>query len=509
LKPEYQQLEKPWKNECLISHSAALKCQMADVSDMELLRDYNEQVSEEAFAALVQRHVNLVYSVALRHAGIAAHAEEITQAVFVILARKAATLRPDTVLEGWLHETTRLTALQFMRGERRRQFREQEAYMQTTLRESTDASVWMQLAPLLDDALSRLGQKDRNAVMLRYFKDKSVREVAAALRVSEGAAQRRVLRAVEKLRLYFTKHGVVHSAAVLTAAISSHSVQTAPETLAQTVTAAAMAKGAAASGSTLTLSKGALKIMAWTKTKTAAVAGMGLLLAGGILTGILCRHTIAHRIAVARGELAISRHEAAPIDLANTIARYGWPAERFDQIKRFPMWQSVPRGFQVFDHVPFQINGAFALWGESNVRQTHINFPEQIPDIAVNQKFATLYMLHMAFFSEPYNTPVYEVVFHYEDGLTATNQLLYGDDILEWGLNKHGRAIGPAGPNSKLAWAGGSGPSQDKNPVRVCLTAVENPMPLTKVTSIDLNSCKSQSAGCILAMTTGRSRLMQ
>ena len=116
---------------------------MPDVSDMELMRDYDRQGSEAAFAELVRRHINLVYSVAFRHVGIAAHAEEITQAVFVILARKAAGLRPDTILEGWLHETTRLTALSFLRGERRRQFREQEAYMQSTPQESADASVFL------------------------------------------------------------------------------------------------------------------------------------------------------------------------------------------------------------------------------------------------------------------------------------------------------------------------------------------------------------------------------
>ena len=147
---------------------------MPDVSDMELLRDYDRQGSEAAFAELVRRHINLVYSVAFRHVGIAAHAEEITQAVFVILARKAASLRPDTILEGWLHETTRLTALSFLRGERRRQFREQEAYMQSTLQEPAEASAWNQLAPLLDEAMSRLGKKDRDAVMLRFFKDKNV-----------------------------------------------------------------------------------------------------------------------------------------------------------------------------------------------------------------------------------------------------------------------------------------------------------------------------------------------
>ncbi len=259
---------------------------MTDVNDMELLRDYDRHGSEAAFAALVQRHIHLVYSVALRHTGIAAHAEEITQAVFIILARKAASLRPNTILEGWLHETTRLTALSFLRGERRRQFREQEAYMQSTLPPANDAALWNQLAPMLDEAVSRLGKKDRDAVMLRFFKDKNLREVAAALDMSEAAAQRRVHRAVEKLRGFYTKRGVTLTAAVLTAAISANSVQAAPVGLAASVTATVV-KGAVVSGSTLTLIKGALKIMAWMKMKTAVVVGVSVLLAAGTAAIVL------------------------------------------------------------------------------------------------------------------------------------------------------------------------------------------------------------------------------
>jgi len=257
---------------------------MPDLSDMELVRDYDRQGSETAFAALVQRHVNLVYSVALRHVGIAAHAEEITQVVFVIFARKAASLRADTILEGWLHETTRLTALSFLRGERRRQFREQEAYMQSTVQESADASTWNQLAPLLDEALSRLGKKDRDAVMLRFFKEKSLGEVSAALNITEAAAQSRVHRAVEKLRRFFTKRGVVIPAAVLAAVISANSVQAAPVALAKSVTVAAIAKGTTASISTLTLIKETLKIMAWTKVKTAFTTAVIL---ATITTGVV------------------------------------------------------------------------------------------------------------------------------------------------------------------------------------------------------------------------------
>jgi RNA polymerase sigma factor (sigma-70 family) len=258
---------------------------MADASDMELLRDYKQQGSEEAFALLVQRHINLVYSTALRHTQISAHAEEITRAVFVILARKAASLRPDTVLEAWLYETTRLASLNFLRGERRRQSREQEAYMQSIIQEPGDTSTWNQLAPLLDEAMARLGKKDREAVVLRFFKEKNLREVALTMNVTETAAQSRVHRALEKLRGYFSKQGVHSTTAVIAGEISAHSVHAAPVGLAKAVSIAAIAKGAAASTSTLTLVKGALKFMAWTQTKMAIAAlAVVLLAAAGTTT---------------------------------------------------------------------------------------------------------------------------------------------------------------------------------------------------------------------------------
>ena len=254
---------------------------MPDVSDMELLQDYARHGSEAAFAELVQRHVNLVYSAALRQVGIAAHAEEITQAVFVILARKAARLRLDTILEAWFYQTTRLTSLSFLRGERRRQWREQEAFMQSALQESGEPPIWNQLAPLLDEAMSRLGKTDREAVVLRYFKGKSLNEVAAALKTTEAAAQSRGHRALEKLRKYFRQRGIDSTTAAITGAISANSIQAAPVALAKSITAVASAKSATASISTLTLIKGALKIMAWTKAKTAIVAASALLLATG------------------------------------------------------------------------------------------------------------------------------------------------------------------------------------------------------------------------------------
>jgi RNA polymerase sigma factor (sigma-70 family) len=253
---------------------------MPETDDIKLLREFAENNSEEAFAALVGRHVNLVYSVALRSVGNSHSAEEITQAVFIILARKAKSFSRQTILTGWLHQTTRLTAANFLRTEIRRQNREQEAFMQSALSET---ETWTQIAPLLDDAISKLNERDRNAILLRYFENKSAREMAAALRVDEPAAQKRVTRAVEKLRAFFAKRGVTLTAAAIAGAVSANSVQAAPIGLAATVTAAA-AKGAAVSASTLTLIKGALKIMAWTKMKMAIATGIIVLLAAGTAT---------------------------------------------------------------------------------------------------------------------------------------------------------------------------------------------------------------------------------
>ena len=268
---------------------------MQDKNDIELIREYVQRGSEAAFASLVQKHINLVYSAAVRHVTITAYAEEITQAVFIMLARKAAALRSDTVLEGWLFNTTRLVSLNFMRQERRRQFREQEAYMQSTLQESDDDSTWARLSPLLDEALSRLGEKDRDAILLRFFKEKTVREVATALGASEAAAQRRVLRALDKLRRFFTRRGVAMPATALTSLIVSKSVQAAPASLAKSATALGLAKGVTASSSTITLIKGALKVMAWTKAKTAMVLGVTVFLAVGA-TGVIVQHQHQRRI---------------------------------------------------------------------------------------------------------------------------------------------------------------------------------------------------------------------
>jgi RNA polymerase sigma factor (sigma-70 family) len=254
--------------------------QMQEMDDNALLREYVERGSEEAFATLVARHVSKVYSVALRHTSNPHQAEEITQAVFVILARKSGRLGKQVILEGWLYKTARMTALTSIRGDIRRARREQEAYMQTISNEDESAA-WAQIAPLLDTAMAGLNETDRHAVVLRFFYGKSLKEVGTALGGSEGAAKLRLHRAMEKLRQFFARRGIASTAAIIAGAISANSVQAAPAALAQTSVAVALGKCATASGSTSTLIKGTLKLMAWTQAKTAITAGVVALLGVG------------------------------------------------------------------------------------------------------------------------------------------------------------------------------------------------------------------------------------
>jgi uncharacterized protein (TIGR03435 family) len=256
---------------------------MEPVDDSALLRQYAKDHADAAFAELVARHVNLVYSVALRQAGHPQNAEEITQAVFIILAKKAAGLRHEKALSSWLFQATRLTAINFVRSEVRRRHREQEAHMQTMLNES-GSEVWPKIAPMLDDAVAALREKERRAIVLRFYEGRNLLEVGLALGASEEAAKKRVGRALEKLRQFFARRGVDSTTAAIAETISANSIMVAPAALAKITTAAALAKGATASTTTLTLTKGALKIMAWTKAKTAVVVGVAALFAASTAT---------------------------------------------------------------------------------------------------------------------------------------------------------------------------------------------------------------------------------
>jgi RNA polymerase sigma factor (sigma-70 family) len=247
--------------------------------DLELVRQYGAYGSEEAFEALVSRHISLVYSAALRQVRDPNLAQEITQTVFIILSRKAGSLGPKTLLPGWPYRTTCYISSASLKMQHRRERHEQEAQMQTV--ESATDTTWEQLAPVLDEAMAQLRDKDRDAIVLRYFQNKSLREVGAAFGLNEYAAQKRVARGLEKLRAFFAKRGVTSTTAIIAAVISANSIHAAPIGLSATISSAGLAKGAAASTATLSLMKGALKMMAWAKAKTAiAIGGAAVLIAG-------------------------------------------------------------------------------------------------------------------------------------------------------------------------------------------------------------------------------------
>ena len=236
--------------------------------DRQLLHDFASSGSEAAFSEIVARHINLVYSTALRLGGGDSHfAEDVSQQVFTDLARKVRTLPAGTVLPGWLHRATRFAALQTLRSERRRRHREQEAVSMNDNDPGTD-SKWEHIRPLLDEALDRLNATDRNALLLRFFQQRTLADVGMELGSNEDAARMRINRALEKLREMFARRGVKTTAAMLSVALTTNVMHAAPVGLAATVATASLGSVAAGAGTTTLITL--LKTMTMTKLQTTA-----------------------------------------------------------------------------------------------------------------------------------------------------------------------------------------------------------------------------------------------
>ena len=275
-------------------------------SDLELLGQFAREKSQDAFTTLVSRHVNLVYSAALRQVRSPQLAEEVAQSVFADLARDAGKIsgtgfQPVNSLTPWLYLVTRRTAIDVIRKESRRQLREQIAVEMTNM--NATSAEWTQIEPLLDDAMAALDETDRTAILLRYFENKNLREVGEALGTNDDAAQKRVSRAVERLREFFSKRNVTIGAGALAVVISANAVQAAPAALVATISAAAVLAGTTVHTSAVIA---ATKTIAMTTLQKTVITAA---LAAAVGTGIF----EAHQVAQLREQNQMLQQQQAPL----------------------------------------------------------------------------------------------------------------------------------------------------------------------------------------------------
>ena len=288
--------------------------------DAPLLRQYTREGSEQAFRALVERHLPLVNATARRITNGNVHlAQDVTQLVFTDLARKAGSLPEGTVLGGWLHRHTCYTALKALRTETRRRTRERIAMELTTLNENSGHEAhWLQLAPVLDEALNCLSDDDRNAIVLRYFQQQDVRTVGEALGTTESAAQKRLGRALEKLRGLISRRGVaVASSAALATTLEASPIAVAVPGLAASISAQALSTAAAttltfASFQTMLTSKLALSLAA------AAAAGV-------LATVLVTQKGTGSSPAPAIAQVSATKKSAASIIIPATTSQVAAP----------------------------------------------------------------------------------------------------------------------------------------------------------------------------------------
>lgn len=260
--------------------------------DAELLRHFAATRADEAFSELVRRHLDGVYSAALRRVGGDTHlAEDIAQRVFLALARKAGAVASHPLLPAWLYTTTRHEAANAVRYERRRKAREVRAMSGATDQGESPPADWSRIAPLLDEAVDQLGEGDRTAIVLRFVERQGFARIGAALRISEDAARMRVERALEKLRGRLARRGITSTAVALAAVLTSQAVTPAPAGFATKVIASSLAAAAVRSAG-LAAAWAALDFM--TKLKIALVAASAFA-AVGTGTYLVAQQTLSTR----------------------------------------------------------------------------------------------------------------------------------------------------------------------------------------------------------------------
>jgi RNA polymerase sigma factor (sigma-70 family) len=452
------------------------------MDDLQLLNAYVADGSEDAFRTVLERNAGLVYSAALRQTGDAHLAEEITQAVFVVLARKAGSLRSGTVLAGWLFRTTRFVAARAVRDKQLRQRREQEAAQMESYQSSSPAEAsWDDIAPSLDEALAHLGQADRHAVLLRFFEKKGLKEVGRAIGSSEDAAKKRISRALDKLRGFLVRRGIVLSTLTLASVLAENSVQAAPAGVISSTFAAATAK--AGTATMLALVKAALQAMFYAKVKTAAVStGVLLAIAG-----------TAFSTMSVLDEKPAPRFLPLPLEQLDGMPLANFPAGR--------LWGTLPTGSRTYGGVPFQISMRVQLHGNQDAREFR-RYPARIAGIPVHERLARLHLVQGANISEREGTPVAALRLNYASGGTHTLFVVYGVHTREWWHYPNEVISAVTDPNTTVAWTGRSSDGDSNGAThRMFKTTFDLPASDEPVETIDCLSLFSRSSLIILAMT--------
>jgi RNA polymerase sigma factor (sigma-70 family) len=447
------------------------------------LRQFVENGDEAAFGELVSRHFNLVYGTAYRLAnGDVNLAQDVAQTVFTDLARKARFLPNDVRLAGWLYQAARFSAAKAVRTEKRRRARE-EAFVMNELQSATPPE-WEQLRPLLDAAIARLNAKDRDAVLLHFFEQKSFRAVGAALNLSDDAAQKRVSRALAKLRSILARGGVPVSAASLSGVLSVNTPP-APSGLASAVAKFSIAK-AAAMGPPGLAGIFVEKVLA-AKIKT-SVAVFLVLVAGA---GVSC--LLHSRPPVKLGPFV-------PIDLS---AHYNGSLNRsWTPVYVNNNLATLGEGRRVLKGIPFDIHGVVQLQGAEWQKRGY-NYPENVTGITVGTTGRRIHVLHAnSAYADPEGTSVAALILHYADGSQVRFDIRQGIDLLDWWVWPRAAVTRPTGTNTVVAWTG-SNPAARQQGARTRLfdSAFANPYPDKEIQSIDYDSAMAGSAPFLVGLT--------